>query len=190
LDVAAALASLVQGGTPLLVKHSPKFAVPESGREARRTRDVRPEERGPRRQDERSAKRSPRHAAGDLPKPERGMERYRLEVGESHGVKAGNIVGAIANEIGIESEFINRVNIQDDYSTVDLPEDMPKAIFNALKQIRISGRKINASRMTVPENSGGPEERRRPIGGQGGRPRRKLHVQKARSGKSKKRVRK
>lgn len=116
------------------------------------------------------------------------MERYRLEVGEAHGVKPGNIVGAIANEIGIDSEFINRVNIQDDFSTVDLPEDMPKAIFTAFKQIRISGQKINASKMTAPESSGGTEARHRPMGRRGGRPGRKPHDHKPRFGKGKKRT--
>jgi ATP-dependent RNA helicase DeaD len=187
LEVAAALARLVQGDTPLLVKHSPKFTTPESGRESGRSRGVGREERSSRRQETRSAKRSPGHA-DDQPKPERGMERYRLEVGEAHGVKAGNIVGAIANEIGIDSEFINRVNIQDDFSTVDLPEDMPKAIFTAFKQIRISGQKINASKMTAPESSGGAEARHRPMGRRGGKPGRKPHDHKPRFGKGKKRT--
>jgi ATP-dependent RNA helicase DeaD len=189
LEVAAALARLVQGEMPLLVKHSPKLTAPEIGREPRRSRDARSEERSPRRQEGQSAKRSPRYAS-DQPRPERGMERYRLEVGQSHGVKAGNIVGAIANEIGIDSEFINQVNIQDDFSTVDLPEDMPKAIFNTLKKIRISGQPINASKMTAPESSGGTEARRRPMGRQGSRPARKPHGQKPQFGKGKRRTQK
>jgi ATP-dependent RNA helicase DeaD len=190
LEVAAALARLVQGDTSLLVKHSPKLTAPETGREPRRSRDARSEERGPRGQDERPVRRSSRSIDGDQPRPERGMERYRLEVGQSHGVKPGNIVGAIANEIGIDSEFINQVNIQDDFSTVDLPEDMPKAIFTAFKQIRISGQKINASKMTAPESSGSSEARRRPIGKHGGRPGRKPHDQKPRFGKGKRRTQK
>ena len=189
LEVAAALAHLVQGDTPLLVKHAPKFSAPESARKSVRSRDGRQEGRSPRGQEDRPAKCSPRPIADDQPKPERGMERYRLEVGQTHGVKAGNIVGAIANEIGIDSEFINKVNIQDDFSTVDLPEDMPKAIFDTFKQIRIAGQRTCASIMTVPESSGGTEARRRPMGRQGSRPARKPHGQKPRFGKDKKRSR-
>ena len=51
--------------------------------------------------------------------------RYRLEVGHQHGATPQNIVGAIANEAGIESRYIGRIEIHDDYSTVDLPDGMP-----------------------------------------------------------------
>jgi ATP-dependent RNA helicase DeaD len=44
-----------------------------------------------------------------------------------------DIVGAIANEAGIESQNIGRIKLNDDYSTVDLPEGMPKEIFQHLK---------------------------------------------------------
>ena len=187
LEVAAALARLVQGDQPLLVKHSAKFEAPEAERERGRSRESKSEGRSPRRDEGRPATRSPRGTVSDQPKPERGMERYRLEVGETHGVKPGNIVGALANEIGIDSEFINQVNIHADYSTVDLPEDMPKVIFHAMQEIRISGQKINASKMHTPESSGGSETRRRPTGRHGGRPGHKQHDQKPRFGKGKKR---
>ncbi len=191
LDVAAALARMVQGEKPLLVKQMPKFLAPESGRASGSSRDVRPEGRSSRRKEARPVRRSSGDTVGDLPKPERGMERYRLEVGKTHGVKPGNIVGAIANEIGIDSEFINQVNIQNDFSTVDLPEDMPKAIFATLKKIRISGQQVDASKITVREHSDGSGEHRRPMGRQGsGRPARKQHAQKPRFGKGRKPVRK
>ena len=59
------------------------------------------------------------------------METYRVEVGEVHGVKPGNIVGAIANEAGLDGKYIGRVVIRDDHSFVDLPGGMPKEIFRA-----------------------------------------------------------
>ena len=49
------------------------------------------------------------------------MERFHIAVGHVHGVKPGNIVGAIANEAGLGSEYIGRIDIHEDYSTVDLP---------------------------------------------------------------------
>ncbi len=53
------------------------------------------------------------------------MDTFRIEVGHAHGVKPGNIVGAIANEAGIDSKYIGRIEIYDDYSTLDLPDNLP-----------------------------------------------------------------
>ncbi|HKI62111.1 MAG TPA: DEAD/DEAH box helicase [Mariprofundaceae bacterium] len=152
IEVAAALAKMVQGDKPLLMKDQPMPVVSE--RAGRNPRFDAPEDkrRTPRsisrdQFDEGAAhgERSVRRSSG--PKPKSGMQRYRLEVGEAHGVKPGNIVGAIANEIGLESEFIGHIEIMDDYSTVDLPEGMPKAIFAAMKDVRVCGQRMNASLM-------------------------------------------
>jgi len=197
IEIAAALARMVQGDKPLLVKNAPQMeeraprresgrgSDRESRREPRREsgRDRSPaprsESRAPRSEGNEPPRRAPRSAPmmdeSHLPKPGRGMERYRLEVGESHGVKPGNIVGAIANEIGIESEFISKVNIQENYSTVDLPEGMPKAIFNTLKKVRVAGQELNASKIedagfSEGGFSGGRGGARKPMGRSGGRP--------------------
>ena len=79
------------------------------------------------------------------------MQSFRIEVGHVHQVKAGNIVGAIANEAGIESQFIGRIAIFDDFSIVDLPARMPREVFFALKNVRVAGRPLNMSRV-----GGGP----------------------------------
>jgi len=70
------------------------------------------------------------------------MERYRLEVGHKHKVKPGNIVGAIANEAGLDSQYINRIVIHDDYSTVELPHGMPRDIFRTLKKTWVCGTQL------------------------------------------------
>ncbi len=75
------------------------------------------------------------------------MERFRLEVGNVHGVKPGNIVGAIANEAEIDSEYIGRIEIFDDYSTIDLPEGMPKELLKHLKTVWVSGQRLQISRL-------------------------------------------
>ena len=62
------------------------------------------------------------------------METFRIEVGSVHGIKPGNIVGAIANEADIEGVHIGRVDIREDHSYVDLPEGMPKEIFKELAE--------------------------------------------------------
>ncbi len=83
-------------------------------------------------------------------RPRRGgdedVETYRIEVGHDHGVKPGNIVGAIANEVGLEGRLIGRVVIQDDHSFVDLPTGMPKEVFLQLQKVRVAGQPLQISR--------------------------------------------
>lgn len=71
--------------------------------------------------------------------PEIPMERFRVEVGRKHGVEPREIMGAVANEAGIEGEFIGLINIQENYSTIDLPEGMPKPVLKHLKKTRVKG---------------------------------------------------
>ncbi len=148
--VAAALAHLSQGDNPLLLQAQP---TPERGRQ--RDHHDRPE-RGQRGQRDRGGRDDRGQRGGrdreDRPfrkegPPEKGMARYRLEVGHTHGVKPGNIVGAIANEAGINSEHLGKINIQDDFSLIDMPEGMPKDIFNDLKNVRVAGQKLNISKV-------------------------------------------
>ena len=76
---------------------------------------------------------------------EGGAKRYRIEVGHVHGVKPGNIVGAIANESGLDGEHIGSIDIEAEYSLVDLPAGMPKDIFMDLKKVRVCGQAMNIS---------------------------------------------
>lgn len=134
LEIAAALAKMVQGDTPLLMQ--PPKKVKES-REERPSRSERS------RKEDRAAKdRKPRRGSADIE-----MELFRIEVGHMHGVKPGNIVGAIANETGLDGEHIARIKIEDDYSTVELPAGMPKALFQELKKVRVAGQPLNISRI-------------------------------------------
>ncbi len=75
------------------------------------------------------------------------MERYRLEVGQVHQVQPGNIVGAIANEAGLDSKHIGRITIHEDHSTVDLPEGMPAEVFAHLQKVRVAGQPLRLSRL-------------------------------------------
>ena len=85
-----------------------------------------------------------------------GLETYRLDVGLQHGVKPGNIVGAIANEAGLDSAHIGRVRIYDDHSLVDLPEGMPRAIFRHLQKVWVAGRQLNLRRMDAAAGDEAP----------------------------------
>jgi ATP-dependent RNA helicase DeaD len=74
------------------------------------------------------------------------VETYRIEVGEMHGIKPGNIVGAIANEAGLDGRSIGRVVIREDHSFVDLPAGMPKEMFRQLQKVRVGGQQLQISR--------------------------------------------
>ncbi|MET0086194.1 MAG: DEAD/DEAH box helicase [Sedimenticola sp.] len=137
LEIAAALAKLVQGDQPMLLSNKPV----KSSRA----------ERSERRQEEGREKRRERPQRKPENPPEEGMERFRIEVGHNHEVKPGNIVGAIANEAGLDSQYIGHIRIFDDHSLVDLPEGMPKDIFQDLKKTWVCGQKLNISRLDEPE---------------------------------------
>ena len=198
IDIAAALASLSQGTTPLLLtgksdRPAESFATserPRDGRDRPGSRD-RPDRRDSRDSRERTDRRDSRSdrdervgrndlegrsdpdkrpaaiekaapsdtvadpSVDDSParKPRAKsagsqMETFRIEVGSVHGIKPGNIVGAIANEAGIEGVHIGRVDIREDHSFVDLPEGMPKQIFKDLQKVRVAGRELRISRVS------------------------------------------
>ena len=79
--------------------------------------------------------------------PENEMERFRIEVGSKHDVQPGNIVGAIANEAGIDAQYIGRISIFEDHSLVDLPEGMPKEIFKSLRKVWVSGQQLQIAKV-------------------------------------------
>ncbi len=83
--------------------------------------------------------------------PEAGMARYRIEIGRKHKIAVRDIVGAIANEAEIEAQCIGQVKLYADYSTVDLPDGMPKEIFQHLKKVRIRQRPLRISRLRQPD---------------------------------------
>ncbi|MCP4982149.1 MAG: DEAD/DEAH box helicase [Gammaproteobacteria bacterium] len=155
IDIAAALAKQVQGRAPFLL--SGKSAdKPAQGFE----RNHNESDRKPRRERSEQAStgnRKPRREQTDPREQavEAGMDRFRIEVGHDHNVKPGNIVGAIANEADIDSKYIGRINIFDNYSLVDLPEDMPKQLLNELKNVRVAGQRLNISQLRTKKNRDG-----------------------------------
>jgi ATP-dependent RNA helicase DeaD len=140
IEIASALAKLVQGDSPLLLQHKPVPRADKAwdarGNDQPRTRD---RSKGSERSDR------PQRARKDAP-PEKGMQRFRIEVGHIHKVMPGNIVGAIANEANIDAQNIGRINIFDDHSTIDLPADMPEDIYAGLKKVWVAGQTLNISR--------------------------------------------
>ncbi|VAW54085.1 DEAD-box ATP-dependent RNA helicase DeaD (= CshA) [hydrothermal vent metagenome] len=150
IEIASALAHLMQGDIPLLLQNKPQRRD-NKGRDDwdRNDRDQGRRDRGARNRDDRPRRerteRSPRRERSGNTEIDEGMDRYRIEVGHDHQVKPGNIVGAIANEADIESKYIGRISIYDDYSTIDLPEDMPKELLYTLKKVWVSGQQLKIS---------------------------------------------
>ena len=73
------------------------------------------------------------------------MQTFRIEVGRNHAVTPSNIVGAIANEAGLEAKHIGRIEIHDDHSTLDLPSGMPKELLHHLKGVWVAGQQLKIS---------------------------------------------
>ena len=83
----------------------------------------------------------------DAEPPEDDLEQFRIEVGHDHGVKPGNIVGAIANEAGLDGANIGHIEIHSDHSLVNLPVGMPQEVFSDLKKTRVCGERLMISRL-------------------------------------------
>ncbi len=153
----AALASLAQGGEQIFLSEDdvPEINLPDRGaRDNRRDRGERGgRERGER--GERGGRERGRNKRDS--KPDENMQRYKIMVGRKHDVRPGSIVGAIANEAGLDSEFIGAINIYDNFSTVDLPKGMPNEVRGILKKTRVAGQKLD-----LTEWQDRPEKKSRP----------------------------
>ena len=131
-DVAAALAVLRQDDRPLLMDPEPEpparvFDGPRQGKGA---------SSGP------PSRREPRPRRGGSGGP---MSTYRIEVGKRHKVEPRQIVGAIANEGGLDRGDFGHIDIRGDHSLVELPTDLPGETRSALERTRISGKLIGLS---------------------------------------------
>ena len=161
-DIAAALAWQAQQKTPLYPSMK-AFAAPtekHKGRLKNTEKNKRPQRDtsnsshdAPRR-DKAPRKPNPKSGGSDKPisslrqHPDVELVRYRIEVGSDHGASPGDIVGAMINEAGIESEFIGHIDMQSEHSTVDLPDGMPKEIFQHLKRVRVRQQPMKIEQVT------------------------------------------
>jgi len=162
-EIAAALAKVVQGDMPLLLEPPRKPEKPAFEREFVERPGGREASRSAREPREPREPRAPRPDTGPRD-PDVGMETFRIEVGYQHGVQPGNIVGAIANEADLESKFIGRIDIRDDYSLVDLPEGMPRELLEHLKKVRVGGQPIRIRRAEDADLTAPPPRAKRPFG--------------------------
>jgi len=152
VEIAAALAQLSIGDKPLLLK--PDRQRPDRAEGAGRADGQRPRGR-----DRERPRQGGGHSRADL-----DTETYRIEVGHDHGVSPGNIVGAIANEAGLDGAHIGRIDIQSDHSFVNLPVGMPREIFSDLQKTRVCGQQLRISRDgdELPARHGGARPKPKP----------------------------
>ncbi|MFT4694354.1 MAG: ATP-dependent RNA helicase DeaD [Francisella sp.] len=71
------------------------------------------------------------------------LKTFRLDVGRDNDVAPRNIVGAIANEGGIDSKHICNISIQNDHTYVDLPANLESKTISHLSNVWVSGKKLN-----------------------------------------------
>ncbi|BDZ50834.1 ATP-dependent RNA helicase DeaD [Frondihabitans sucicola] len=147
-DVAAALAVVAQGDTPLLLD-------PAAERPARRERPERSSDRSFDR-DDRAPRSFDRDDRGERPerrpRTTKPMSPYRIEVGRRQRVEPRQIVGALANEGGLSREDFGAIQIRPDFSIVELPADLSKDVLDRLVDTRISGKliEIRPDRRSAP----------------------------------------
>jgi ATP-dependent RNA helicase DeaD len=139
-DVAAALAIALQGDTPLLLEEEPE-------RRPHREYDDRDDRRGGDRGDR--GDRGPRDRA---PRGGGNFQAYKIQVGKRHRVEPRQIVGALANEGGLDRRDFGKITIRPDYSVVELPANLPDGALERLKNTRISGKLIELQKDYGPPN--------------------------------------
>ena len=125
-EIAAALAQLATADRQLLLKKEKPIRSQE---------DRKPSGK-------RAARNSKQRVGGQ------DIERFRIEVGSEHGLEPGNVVGAIANEAGLDAEYIGRIEIDATHSFVELPAGMPTEIFKSLKRVWVCSRQLNITRLS------------------------------------------
>ena len=91
--------------------------------------------------------------------PQIPMRRYRIAVGHKDKIRPGNILGAIANEAEISSDYIGTIQILQDFTVIDLPDEMPNETFEILKKTRIFNKTLNLEELTNKNNISGPREK-------------------------------
>ena len=149
VDVAAALAVLAQDGQPLLLEPDPERA-PGAFDGKRERSGPRSEQKGRRPEDRpRRSEIRPRRGPGAVP-----LAPYTIAVGKRHKVEPRQIVGAIANEGGLDRGDFGLIDIRADYSIVELPASLPSESWKALKKTRISGRLITLTPGSAPPAGG------------------------------------
>ena len=147
-QIAAALAKQAQIERPLRMKALPKVKERKESHRGQSERPPRRERSG----DDRPRKQKRHDTEREI---DPNMVNYRIEVGRDDGVMPKNIVGAIANEVGLDFDNIGHIKLHDDYSTVELPKSLSKENFQHLIKVRVCHKPLNISLADGSNFSGG-----------------------------------
>jgi ATP-dependent RNA helicase DeaD len=74
------------------------------------------------------------------------MAKVFVGAGRSAGMRPADLVGAIANEVGIEAQRIGAIEIADAFSVVEVPEEAAEQVIRALRATTLRGRKVTVKR--------------------------------------------
>ncbi len=138
VQLAAALAYLAQASKPIIPAKEVRESKPERSAGQGQGGNKRESKSNSERRDRKErGERAERSGKPKMRPTDVDMEGFRIAVGSTHGATPGDIVGAIANETGIESAYIGKIKIGEDHSTIDLPSGMPKELLAHLKKVRV-----------------------------------------------------
>jgi ATP-dependent RNA helicase DeaD len=70
------------------------------------------------------------------------MTKLHIAAGRAAGIRPGDLVGAIANEAGLDSRVLGAIEVTDKFSLVEVPEEMADGIIEVLSRTRIRGHKV------------------------------------------------
>lgn len=89
------------------------------------------------------------------------MVRYRLAVGSQHQLSLETLERVLVEESGVDKNNISNIKVQDVYTLVDLPDQMPLDIFQHLKSVEINQHKLDIRRVKVRNKKRGNSHNRR-----------------------------
>jgi ATP-dependent RNA helicase DeaD len=83
---------------------------------------------------------------GGKRKPAWEVAKLYVGAGRAAGVRPGDLVGAIANEVGIDAAAIGAIQVADKFSMVEVPAEIIDDIITALRGTTIKGKRVMVRR--------------------------------------------
>ncbi|EGQ9501419.1 DEAD/DEAH box helicase [Vibrio cholerae] len=133
--LAAILLKRQQGKRPLFyVGADPMIEAMEREKSRRRER----------RDDRRDGDRPARREFGGRDQENHDWDTYQLQVGRDQGVQVKDIVGALANELGLTKGSIGAIKLAQGHTFVQLPKAMSNDVSSKLRKLRIRQKEVGA----------------------------------------------
>ena len=73
---------------------------------------------------------------------EPGMVRMFMNIGKKDRVRIGDILGAVAGESGMEGALVGTIDMYDNFSFVEVPQEYAAAVLEAMNHSKIKGRRV------------------------------------------------